>query len=271
MSIRFYALPLALTAVGVGWFGMTQREALDLRIQDDWCRDHSGRDRGWYCEVREFGLAAGAIDRVDAGPNGGIQVTGWDRNEISVAVKVEGYARTDGIARDLVSEVEIETSGPTLNARGPKTDRRESWSVSYRLSVPREYDLSLSTTNGGISIEEVVGDLEFRATNGGVTLRGVGGDVRGHTTNGGLRVELVGTGWVGRGLDARTTNGGVRLVIPDGYNAELESGTTNGGMTIDFPITVSGRINRRIRTELGEGGALVKVVTTNGGVAISRR
>jgi hypothetical protein len=271
MSVRFYALPLALTAVGVGWFGMPKGNAPDLRVQDDWCRDHSDRGRGWYCEVREFDLSAGAIDRVDAGPNGGIRVTGWDRNEISVAVKVEGYARTDEVARDLVSEVEIETSGPTLRALGPRTERRESWSVSYRLSVPRECDLSLSTTNGGISIEEVVGDLEFRATNGGVTLRGVGGDVRGQTTNGGLRVELAGAEWVGRGLDARTTNGGVRLVIPDGYNAVLESGTTNGRMTIDFPITVSGRIDRRIHTELGQGGALVKAITTNGGVTISRR
>jgi hypothetical protein len=60
-------------------------------------------------------------------------------------------------------------------------------------------------------------------------------------------------------------------VIPDGYNAVLESGTTNGRMTIDFPITVSGRIDRRIHTELGQGGALVKAITTNGGVTISRR
>lgn len=69
----------------------------------------------------------------------------------------------------------------------------------------------------------------------------------------------------------RTSNGGVTLDIPQGYNAELETGTVNGGMEIDFPVTVQGRINRRIRTTLGRGGASIRAVTTNGGVKIRER
>jgi hypothetical protein len=239
-------------------------------VQHEWCRDNSDRDRGWACEVREFSLSPGELRNVDASPNGGISVTGWERNEISVLARVQGQARTDDIARELLNEVRIAASGATLEARGPRTERRESWSVSYRISVPHRYDLSLNTTNGGVSIEDVSGALDFSTTNGGVTLIGVGGDVRGRTTNGGLKIQLQGDSWEGQGLDVRTTNGGVKLGIPEGYSAMLESGTTNGGLSVDFPITVSGRIDRRLRTELGQGGALIKVTTTNGGVSIRR-
>ena len=56
-----------------------------------------------------------------------------------------------------------------------------------------------------------------------------------------------------------------------GYNARLETGTVNGGMTVDFPVTVRGRIGRRVETQLGSGGPLVRAITTNGGVKISER
>ena len=77
--------------------------------------------------------------------------------------------------------------------------------------------------------------------------------------------------WRGKGLDLETTNGGINLSIPREYNARLETGTTNGGMRIDFPVTVQGQIGRRIQTQLGAGGPLVRVMTTNGGVRITQK
>ena len=50
--------------------------------------------------------------------------------------------------------------------------------------------------------------------------------------------------------------------------------THNGGIDIDFPITVRGRISdmrRRIDTTIGSGGAPLRVRTVNGGVSIARR
>ncbi len=273
MNTKLYALPVVLSAVGVGVAWPAGPATLGVPgevAQEDLCRDGSHSDRGWFCEVREFRFSPGEVRRIDAAPNGGIHVEGWDRNEILVRARVQAYAWSDEEARDLVSEVQIETSGSTLESDGPRTRRNESWSVSYWLSVPHNSDLDMSTTNGGISIDDVMGNLDFHTTNGGVTLRNVGGDVRGRTTNGGVKVELSGSEWEGRGLDVQTTNGGVRLMIPEGYNAELVSGTTNGGMRIDFPITVSGRIDRRIRADLGRGGPTIRVLTTNGGVVIGR-
>ena len=239
--------------------------------QDDWCRDGGDRNRGWACEVREMTLSPMNPVRVDAGPNGGISVVGWDRNEIRLEARVQAQAQTDAEAEAVVQDVEVLTGSSVIRSDGPATRRRESWSVSFRLSVPRSSNLNLETRNGGIAIEGVSGRIGFETTNGGVRLADLGGDVSGRTSNGGVRVTLTGSEWQGGQLDVVTTNGGVRLVVPEGYNARLETGTTNGGISIDFPITVQGRIGRHLSTDLGRGGSLIRVRTTNGGVTITRR
>ena len=112
--------------------------------------------------------------------------------------------------------------------------------------------------NGGITVANVRGELAFERTNGGISIDSVAGNVRGRTTNGGVDATLAGNTWDGAGLDLRTTNGGVRLRVPDDYSARLETGTVNGGIDIDFPVTVQGRIGREFSTTLGDGGPLVR-------------
>ena len=112
----------------------------------------------------------------------------------------------------------------------------------------------------------------MQTVNGGVTVEDAAGDIQARTQNGGVNVRLDGRRWDGRGLDVETRNGGVTVDVPDGYSAELETGTVNGRLRIDFPITMrSGLIGRLVSTTLGSGGAPVRVLTTNGGVAIRRR
>ena len=88
-----------------------------------------------------------------------------------------------------------------------------------------------------------------------------------------LEVALGGHTWNGEGLDAETVNGPLERTIPADYSARLETGTENGPMNVNFPITmtVQGRLNRRLSTVLGSGGPTVRAVTTNGPVEINRR
>jgi hypothetical protein len=242
------------------------------RGDQEWCDEGwGGRDQERFCEVRTASLdPTGSLD-VDGGANGGVRVEAWDRNEIEVRARVQASARTEDRAQEIGRDVELRVDGGRVRAEGPRTGRRESWAVSWEVRVPRSTNLRMRTTNGGIDVTDVSGDIDFRATNGGVTLVGVAGDVRGRTTNGGLHVELAGEGWTGAGMDVETTNGGITLLIPDDYSAELVTGTTNGGIDIGFPVTVQGRIGRQLRTTLGDGGPTIRAVTTNGGVHISRR
>lgn len=249
--------------------------AQQARILDDaWCDAErtywSDDDSKRYCEVREILITDGRERiAVDAGKNGGIRVEGWNRDEIRLRVKVVANARTEAAAEELARAVTIET-GATIHPEVPEARRRAWASVSFELMVPRRSDLALETHNGGISIAAVAGDVTFRALNGGVELVDLAGRIQGHTTNGGLEIHLTGTEWQGDGLDVETTNGGVELVIPDGYSARLETGTVNGKLYFDFPVTVQGRLDRRLEADLGRGGRTIRAVTTNGGVEVRR-
>ena len=87
----------------------------------------------------------------------------------------------------------------------------------------------------------------------------------------GLAIDLAGAGWDGEGMDVKTTNGGVTLSIPQNYSAHLETGTVNGGLKVDFPITLQGEVKRELSLDLGGGGQTIRAVTTNGGVSIKRK
>jgi DUF4097 and DUF4098 domain-containing protein YvlB len=84
-------------------------------------------------------------------------------------------------------------------------------------------------------------------------------------------VDLDGATWTGAGLDVETSNGGVRLRIPEQYSARLEVGTVNGGFNIDFPVMVQGRLDREITANIGAGGPLIRVRTSNGGVKVMKK
>lgn len=238
----------------------------------------SCRDNNWYndrlvgnCEIREQTLApSGGTIAIDGRQNGGVSVKGWDQNQVLVRARVQTGAPTQDEAVALGRQIRIETSGAKIFASGPESRRNYNWDVSYEVFVPRRADLSLETQNGGISIADVNGRIDFTALNGGVVLKRVGGDVRGSTTNGGLMIELDGDRWDGQSLDVSTTNGGVIMSIPENYSANLQTGTVNGSVNVDFPVTVQGRISKQVALNLGSGGALVKAMTTNGGVRLKR-
>jgi DUF4097 and DUF4098 domain-containing protein YvlB len=236
------------------------------------CRDNWYSDRlVGHCEMREQTLAPnGGVVSIDGRQNGGVTVKGWDQNQILVRARVQTGAISDGEAQELAKQVRIETGGAKIFANGPDNRNDAHWDVSYEVFVPRRSDLSLDTHNGGIAISDVNGRIEFTALNGGVVLKRVGGTVRGSTTNGGLVVELTGDHWDGETLDVRTTNGGIVMSLPENYSAHLETSTVNGGLSIDFPVTVQGRITKELAFNLGSGGATLKAMTTNGGVRIRR-
>ena len=240
----------------------------------DWCRDG-----GWngeaarHCEVREVTVSPRGAVHVDARPNGGVRVLGSDRNGIHLQVKVEAQADTEAEARALAGQVTVETDG-TIRAVGPENrgSRHRRWWASFRLEVPRRTDLRLTADNGGIHVEGVRATADFQTMNGGIHLKDVGGHVRGRTTNGGLHVALSGAEWEGEGLDLTTTNGGVHLELPDDYNARLQTSTVNGRVHASLPVSGrrQGRTGGRIDTDLGRGGPLLKLETTNGGVHIGQ-
>lgn len=237
------------------------------------CRDNRWNDnRETHCEVRENRMRApGGTVRMEGLRNGGVSVTGWNRDSIVVSTRIRAEARSQSAARQIASQVRTSVSGATISATGPNTTNGESWTVSLVSWVPSRSDLRVETRNGPVSVNGVDGDLDLETRNGPLSLENLAGSVRARTSNGPLSILLVGNRWDGSGLDARTTNGPLSISIPSDYSAHLEAATTNGPLSLGFPIPVSGRIGRNISADIGSGGATIRAETTNGPLAIRRR
>lgn len=238
--------------------------------------DHSQSDSIRHCEMREQTIAYPGQLTIDGRQNGGVSVKGWSRNDVLVRMKVTAQGATDSEAASLASQVHVSTSAGQIAADGPSTSDNRSWSVSYEVFAPHQANLQIKTHNGGVHLADLNGNIQFTAVNGGVHLQRLAGNVHGQTTNGGVHVELAGTRWDGTGMDVTTTNGGVHIEMPSTYSAHLDTSTANGSLHVDgvtLPTTAeNGRHERprQVSTDIGGGGATLHIVTTNGGVHVSR-
>jgi hypothetical protein len=273
LAFLVLSLASALPAAGAQTTHSSDTDARWLEsCENNWNGD---RDRGRACEVRDIPVKlSGRSIEIDGRTNGGIHVEGWDGDSVRVTARIQANADDDAAARALLGDIKFVTDGRGVRADGPSSSRygdRGGWSASYVVWVPHRFDLSLEAHNGSLRVNRVAGKMDLRTTNGSLGLSEVGGDVHARTQNGSLRVELSGARWEGTGLDAETQNGSVHLLVPDRYAALLETGTVNGRINTDIPITVQGRISRRLSVPLNGGGPTVRALTTNGSVTISNR
>lgn len=287
MSRTLFALPLAALLVSTGApvahlaafeqarssaQARTSAQPRTTAADQDWCRD-AGRsdDREAFCEIRDLRESGASRLEVLDNANGSISVTGSSRRDITVQARVVATAETESDARALAREVSVTLDNGRVRATGPDSQRRRSWSVSYRIDVPSAFDVTLETSNGSVAVEGVKGRIDMESSNGSVRLTDVGGRVNARTSNGSVHVTLSGRQWDGDGMTVTTSNGSARLDVPDGYNAHLIAGTSNGSLNLDIPVTVQGRVSKRIDTTLGSGGATIEMRTSNGSLRIGRR
>jgi hypothetical protein len=219
------------------------------------------------CEVRSatVPLVNGHLDV--NGQNGGIDVIGEDRQDIALEAHVTARAGSRSDAQSLLHEITIET-GATIQAKGPHTSGNRNWSVNYRLLVPRHLAANFHTSNGGISLTGLNGNIRAETTNGGLRLDNLAGEVHANTTNGGIHANLSGPTWQGSGLYAQTTNGGVSVSASHPYSAHLIATTVNGGISAPGINQPEGH-RKSVDTNLGSGGPTIQFETTNGAVSIN--
>jgi len=256
--------------------GIAEAQMRDNRDKQLNC-DATYRDRARSCEVRETALGPSGKLEIEPGHNGGIIVKGWSQTSVLVRARVEVWAGTDSDAQRLASQIRVDTPGGVIRATGPDTNaffsgnQGEGWAVSLEVFAPWSTDLKLDSHNGGITVSDIRGRIEFQAHNGGVNLARLAGDVSGETHNGAIQMELQGNSWDGRQLDLSSYNGAVTLSMPASFSAALETHSSRGRVSSDFPINLTGRIDLSdMHFNIGSGGPLIKISTHNGGIRLRR-
>jgi hypothetical protein len=148
--------------------------------------------------------------------------------------------------------------------RGPDID------VPFTVRVPDGVKVYARSTNGHVAVDGVTAEVDAATTNGNVTVRTTAGQVSATTTNGSVTASI-GSPVGDQPMRFTSTNGSVTVYAPPSLSADLDMATTNGGLSTDFPVMISGRVNRNVlRGTLGDGGRMLIVRSTNGDVALRR-
>jgi len=223
--------------------------------------------------------------------NGSIAVTGTDAADCNVIATIKARAATEQNAKKLADETKI-TLAPfgnklTAKVEKPYLGRGRSISVSFKVAVPNQTGLELTTHNGAIKIANITGNITSTTHNGKITAERISGDTSLHTHNGRIickelsgNVKLKthnGKICAAYRKDAPavcnanivTHNGNIGFTAPADFSATVDASRHNGSIQTDLPITVIGKITKRqLKGTIGTGEGKLRLKTHNGSIKI---
>ena len=198
--------------------------------------------------------------------NGGIRVTGWDKDEVALTAQIR-----DNEKRRV--ELVLQRKGSDLDIEA--VFQQPSWSFGIYISprcemtlqVPRRILGHFRTTNGTVAVEHLEGYARCEATNGAILVTDVRGEVYVDTTNGPiearhLAARIKGSTTNGRivleevtgGIRLETTNGSIRARNLDGWGEGIHLESTNGGIEVEL-----GKATGDLIAENSNGSVEIKV------------
>ena len=198
--------------------------------------------------------------------NGGIRVTGWDKDEVALTAQIRDSERRR-------VELVLQRKGSDLDIEA--VFQQPSWSFGIYISprcemtlqVPRRILGHFRTTNGTVAVEHLEGYARCEATNGAILVTDVRGEVYVDTTNGPiearhLAARIKGSTTNGRivleevtgGIRLETTNGSIRARNLDGWGEGIHLESTNGGIEVEL-----GKATGDLIAENSNGSVEIKV------------
>lgn len=257
---------------------------------DEWTRQYpvKGRpDVHVKADDASVRIETGAASQVDAR----VTTKGWRIGPGEVTV-------TESQAGD---RVDIEVRRPQGSGFG-----MNNRSIEIVLSMPKEADLAVSTGDGSITVQPVIGKVDLSTGDGSISAEGLQGEVRLHSGDGSIRASgLAGrlkadtgdgsmtvrgrfdvldlrtgdgsinaTAEAGSRVEAawslRSGDGSITLGLPEGLGAELDAQTGDGSISLDKSLGVAGTIREHsVRGPLGPGGPPLQIYTGDGSIRLS--
>ena len=236
--------------------------------------------------------------------NGRVTVEAWNRPEarIQITREVRSCKRSDAaqLMKELRADVTLGNGRISIESRYPKHrenlgifeilgQRVSSLNIHYYVQVPAQTDIRLDTSNGevqvrgitgeviaktvngGVDVLSLTGPVRVSTTNGGIRLMGIDGSARAGTTNGTVTAEMRRVSQDGR-VDLSTTNGDVTIMLPPDLKASLDAVTTNGRVSVGYPLVrgEGSTGHKSVQGAIGGGGVPLVLRTTNGNITIRK-
>ena len=133
-------------------------------------------------------------------------------------------------------------------------------------------NLIVDNANGGVTASDINGDARVNTSFASVFLKGVGGSVQVENQNGAIAVSGLRAGC--NDVSLRTTYSPIKISLGSNASYNLSARTTYGMINTDLPITVTTRSTNEnsstVSGTIGNGGCKMELVTSNGGITITR-
>ncbi len=213
----------------------------------------SGADRHFE---RKFSVSPGGTFRLSTDA-GSVTVTGSSNNEVSVVAELRGDERD---VNDF--EITADQTGSGVEVKGRSKRGHGFWNfgfnshdldIRYTISVPREYNLDMSTSGGNLSVSTLKGTVKGGTSGGNIDVVTVDGSVDLHTSGGNLHAE----GITGK-LDMETSGGEVKVANVAG---DVDVSTSGGNIRLS-------EVDGRVRAETSGGDVAVRLKNANKGVFV---
>jgi Putative adhesin len=132
-----------------------------------------------------------------------------------------------------------------------------------------EGSVHANSSGGSVHLGSVSGDIEATGSGGGIDIEGAGGRVKAGSSGGPVHV-LFAPGNA-RGGDLDSSGGGVAATLDAAAGIEVDASSSGGSVNCDLPVTIQGRVSRdSLHGKLNGGGALLRLRSSGGGIAIKR-
>ena len=172
---------------------------------------------------------------ITAEQNGGIQVTTWDKPEVSLKLCKQVAVDDESEGRKLLAETHLEINGSKISVHSPEENHHYMGTLLL-VKAPRNADLNLNVHNGGVSLTNFTGTAEAHAENGGISFRRSNGKLTAEAENGGISIKDC-----GGDVNAKVENGGLSIALPERWEGKgLEAHARNGGLVVSLPKTFAG-------------------------------
>ena len=185
-----------------------------------------------------------------------------------VSGRVEARSGSGSLTLQKVSALRASTGSGSITADGVGGELHATSGSGTIRATAVAGAITAKTGSGGIEIVQVgPGQVDVSSASGSVRVQGVRGGLNASTASGGLTIQ----GEMAGDWRLSAASGSIRINLPATQGFELDATTGSGSIDVDFPVTVTGTVERRsLKGSAQGGGPLLRIRTSSGGIAVRR-
>lgn len=133
---------------------------------------------------KDFNIPAGKRLDMQLQTGGSVNITGWDKDVVSIRLRVGGRDWQD-------CRFEAKETPSTLQIISRYQCDRNSYSTSlhFDIKVPKKFDVEIESGGGEIRITDVEGDIRGKTMGGNLELKNIGGELSLTTMGGNINLS----------------------------------------------------------------------------------